>query len=97
MHVLKFKDDADRNISTVMVEARYIPVPVKLEARESVNSEWSIFMMCGHRLIILSDQGILRVELIDGREIRGVDRGGLSCQSFFSFNLSILISTFRQI
>ncbi|KJA26087.1 hypothetical protein HYPSUDRAFT_133560, partial [Hypholoma sublateritium FD-334 SS-4] len=60
-HVLKFKDDMDRNISTVVVEARYIPVPVKLEARESVNN-----------------QGILRVELIDGREIRGVDRGGKS-------------------
>lgn len=48
--VLKFKDDMDRNISTVVVEARYIPVPVKLEARESVNSESSVFALCGHGL-----------------------------------------------
>ncbi|KAF8971456.1 C2 domain-containing protein [Flammula alnicola] len=55
------KDDLERNVSTVVVEARYIPVPVKLEPRETVNN-----------------QGILRVELVDGREIRGVDRGGKS-------------------
>ena len=50
MHVLKFKDDADRNISTVLVEARYIPVPVKLEARESVNSEFNGVALCAHEL-----------------------------------------------
>ncbi|KAF8168240.1 C2 domain-containing protein [Crassisporium funariophilum] len=54
-------DDEDRKNSTVVVEAKYIPVPVKLEPRESVNN-----------------QGIVRVDLLDGREIRGVDRGGKS-------------------
>ncbi|KXN83626.1 hypothetical protein AN958_01192 [Leucoagaricus sp. SymC.cos] len=53
----------DDDTSTVIVEARYIPVPIKLEARESVSSE---------------DMGVLRVDLIDGSEIRGVDRGGKS-------------------
>ncbi|TFK76782.1 tricalbin [Pluteus cervinus] len=47
--------------STVVIEARYIPVPVQLQPRESINN-----------------QGLLRVELIDGQEIRGVDRGGKS-------------------
>jgi Ca2+-dependent lipid-binding protein len=69
-HTYALKDEQDRNNSTVMVEARYIPVPVRLEARESVNN-----------------QGILRVELIDGHEIRGVDRGGKSDPyAVFSFN-----------
>ena len=30
-------DDEDRK-STVVLETRYLPVPIKLEARESVNS-----------------------------------------------------------
>ncbi len=30
-------DDEDKK-STVKIEARYLPVPIKLEARESVNS-----------------------------------------------------------
>ncbi|KAF8898443.1 C2 domain-containing protein [Infundibulicybe gibba] len=51
----------DRPSSSVMIEARYVPVPVKLEARESVNN-----------------QGVLRVDLLNGQEIRGVDRGGKS-------------------
>ncbi|KAG2023600.1 transmembrane protein [Coprinopsis cinerea AmutBmut pab1-1] len=58
-YVLMDKDGGKS--STVVVEARFIPVPVKLEPRESVNN-----------------QGILRVELHDGHEIRGVDRGGKS-------------------
>ncbi|KAF8905450.1 C2 domain-containing protein [Gymnopilus junonius] len=60
-HTYALVDDQGRTNSTVMVEARYIPVPVKLEPRESVNN-----------------QGILRVTLVDGQEIRGVDRGGKS-------------------
>lgn len=31
-------DEDGKNVSSVTVEARYIPVPVKLEPRESVNS-----------------------------------------------------------
>ncbi|KDR84854.1 hypothetical protein GALMADRAFT_107257 [Galerina marginata CBS 339.88] len=60
-HTYTLKDETDRNNSTVMIEARYIPVPVRLEPRESVNN-----------------QGVLRVELVDGHGIRGVDRSGKS-------------------
>jgi Ca2+-dependent lipid-binding protein len=54
-------DADDRNSSTIEIESRYVPVPVKLEARESINN-----------------QGTLRIDLLDGREIHGVDRGGKS-------------------
>ncbi|KZT06296.1 tricalbin [Laetiporus sulphureus 93-53] len=54
------KDDADKK-STVQLEARYLPVPIKLEARESINN-----------------QGMLRVDILDGRDIQAVDRGGKS-------------------
>ncbi|KAJ7071483.1 C2 domain-containing protein [Mycena amicta] len=47
--------------STVMIESRYVPAPVQLEARESINN-----------------QGTLRVDLLDGSDIRGVDRSGKS-------------------
>ncbi|EKM83486.1 hypothetical protein AGABI1DRAFT_88463 [Agaricus bisporus var. burnettii JB137-S8] len=51
----------DDDSSTIEIQARYIPVPIKLEPRESFNN-----------------MGQLRVELLDGKEIRGVDRGGKS-------------------
>ncbi|KAL0950758.1 hypothetical protein HGRIS_007526 [Hohenbuehelia grisea] len=47
--------------SVVEVEARYIPVPVKLSPEESINN-----------------QGTLRVDLLDGRDIHAADRGGKS-------------------
>lgn len=50
-----------RRQSTVEIEARYVPVDIKLEPRESINN-----------------MGTLRVKLIDGESIRGVDRGGKS-------------------
>ncbi|KAF5354770.1 hypothetical protein D9756_005742 [Leucocoprinus leucothites] len=53
--------DQDHRTSTILVEARYIPVPIKLEERETV-----------------SNMGILRVDLLNGDEIRGVDRSGKS-------------------
>ncbi|KAH7915157.1 C2 domain-containing protein [Hygrophoropsis aurantiaca] len=62
-------DDEDRT-SSVEIEARYVPVPVKLEARESVNN-----------------QGTLRVELIEGKDIRAADRGGKS-DPFAVFSLN---------
>ncbi|KAH6917432.1 transmembrane protein [Coprinopsis sp. MPI-PUGE-AT-0042] len=61
--------NGDRS-SYVTVEARYIPVPVTLEARESANN-----------------QGIVRVDLLDGHDIRGVDRGGKS-DPFVVFTLN---------
>ncbi|KAJ7456618.1 C2 domain-containing protein [Mycena latifolia] len=59
----------DRMSSTVRIESRYVPVPVTLEPRESINN-----------------QGTLRVDLLDGSDIRGVDRGGKS-DPFASFAL----------
>ncbi|KAF7306591.1 hypothetical protein MIND_00450400 [Mycena indigotica] len=56
--------------STVMIESRYVPAPVHLEPRESINN-----------------QGILRVDLLDGGEIRGVDRSGKS-DPFAVFSLN---------
>ncbi|KAJ7139747.1 C2 domain-containing protein [Mycena epipterygia] len=62
--------DEDRGSSTVMIESRYVPVPVTLEPRESINN-----------------QGTLRVDLLDGTDIRGVDRGGKS-DPFATFTLN---------
>ncbi|PCH33337.1 tricalbin [Wolfiporia cocos MD-104 SS10] len=59
-YTLSHKEDDDKK-STVTLEARYVPVPIVLEARESINN-----------------QGTLRVDLLDGQDIRGVDRGGKS-------------------
>jgi len=58
--VLTDRDDPDEP-STVIIEARYVPVPVQLEPRESINN-----------------QGVVRVELLDGQGIHGADRGGKS-------------------
>jgi hypothetical protein len=33
------KDKEDKINATVSIESRYIPVPVKLDAKESINSE----------------------------------------------------------
>ncbi|KAJ6574724.1 C2 domain-containing protein [Mycena capillaripes] len=64
------QDSEGRSSSTVMIESRYVPAPVKLEARESINN-----------------QGVLRVDLLDGSDIRGVDRGGKS-DPFATFTLN---------
>jgi len=39
-HVFTLTDDEGKYPSTVVVEARYIPVPVTLEPRETVNSKF---------------------------------------------------------
>lgn len=54
-------DRDDKVAATITLESRYVPVPVRLAPRETVNN-----------------QGILRVELVDGHDIRGVDRSGKS-------------------
>lgn len=51
----------DGQLSTVEIETRYVPVSVKLLARESV-----------------SNQGILRVYLLAGKDLRSADRTGTS-------------------
>ncbi|EGO02737.1 hypothetical protein SERLA73DRAFT_165692 [Serpula lacrymans var. lacrymans S7.3] len=63
-------DQDEKNHSTVEIEARYVPVPVTLEARESINN-----------------QGMLRVVLMDGKDIRAADRGGKS-DPFAVFSLN---------
>ncbi|KAJ2959951.1 hypothetical protein NUW54_g14457 [Trametes sanguinea] len=62
-------DDEDKK-STVVLETRYLPVPIKLEPRESVNN-----------------QGLVRVDLIDGHSIHAADRGGKS-DPFVVFHLN---------
>lgn len=75
-------------MSTVTVEARYIPVPVRLEPRESVNSKFQFCQRSAFDLIDFPpDQGILRVELIDGHDIVAADRGGKS-DPYAVFNLN---------
>ncbi|KAF8624817.1 hypothetical protein AX15_005704 [Amanita polypyramis BW_CC] len=67
---LRDPDDENKTVATITIEARYIPVPVVLEARETVNN-----------------QGLLHVTLIDGQDIRGVDRSGKS-DPFAVFSLN---------
>ncbi|TFL06303.1 C2 domain-containing protein [Pterulicium gracile] len=57
----RLHDENDEHHSTVEIEARYVPVPVKLDPRESINN-----------------MGILRVELLDGKDLAAADRGGKS-------------------
>lgn len=64
-------DDSDgKATSSVTIEARYIPVHVTLDPRESINN-----------------QGVLRVDLLDGHDIMAADRGGKSDPfAVFAFN-----------
>ena len=39
-HTYVLEDDEGKSNSTVVVEARYMPVPVTLEPRETVNSRF---------------------------------------------------------
>ena len=70
-------DQDGKSVGTVHLEARYIPVPLKLEPRESVNSKPDIQFSTNAAKTPL-DQGILQVQLQDGGEIHGADRSGMS-------------------
>lgn len=63
----------------VEIETRYVPVPVVLEQRETVNSTSLHFFP---NLVLTSvlpiDQGLLTVTVLTGHDILGVDRGGKS-------------------
>jgi Ca2+-dependent lipid-binding protein len=69
--------------STVLLSARYVPVQIALEPRESINSmlhvTWSMRLTDPTGQL---DMGLLRVELVDGKDIRGVDRSGKSDVSY---------------
>ncbi|KAI0757330.1 tricalbin [Daedaleopsis nitida] len=62
-------DDEDKK-SFVTLETRYLPVPIKLDPKESVNN-----------------QGLVRVDLLDGHGIHAADRGGKS-DPFVVFHLN---------
>ncbi|KAF7437156.1 hypothetical protein PC9H_003992 [Pleurotus ostreatus] len=51
-------DENGRNTSTVEVEARYVPVPVKLDPRESINNQGNlrVELLSGHD-IVAADRG----------------------------------------
>jgi hypothetical protein len=46
-----------------MIESRYVPVPIKLEARESINSKFNVFNLTPP-LTLLSPQTKVFSELI---------------------------------
>ena len=72
----------------VVIETRYVPVPVVLEPRETVNSmslTRPILTWFPH--IPFVDQGAFRVTLLTGHDIAAADRGGKS-DPFAVFNLN---------
>ncbi len=87
-------NDEDKT-STVEIEAHYVPVPIKLEPRESINSKPSYLASVCHILTIVIDQGILQIELLTGRDIHAADRGGERL-SFVTVFVKFLTSS-RQI
>ena len=80
-------DQDGRVIGTVQLEARYIPVPLKLEPRESINSKPDIHLFT-HAPKIPLDQGVLQVQLLDGGELHAADRSGTS----FPYPISSMLS-----
>ncbi|KZT44501.1 tricalbin [Sistotremastrum suecicum HHB10207 ss-3] len=63
--------DQDERLSSIIdIAAKYVPVEIQLEPRESINN-----------------QGVLTVELIDGKGIHGADRSGKS-DPFVVFTLN---------
>lgn len=70
-------DDEDDK-SFIRIESRYLPVPIKLDPRESVNSEHNYDRISGTILMNSPDQGLIRVDLLDGHSIHAADRGGMS-------------------
>ena len=87
------KDD-DGRTSVVEIEARYVPVPITLEPRESVNSK-TLTSATRSDPNFATDQGIVRVDLLYGRDIHAADRGG-KCQAPLSLDTH-LIPIFRQV
>ncbi|KAG8744411.1 hypothetical protein FRC10_010189 [Ceratobasidium sp. 414] len=63
-------DQDGKNKSTVKIQAKYVPVEIKLDPRESINN-----------------MGVLRVELLDGKELAAADRSGKS-DPFVVFSLN---------
>jgi Ca2+-dependent lipid-binding protein len=77
----------ESNISTVEIEARYVPVPVKLEPRESINSTL-LYPAAGMPLTMYTDQGVLRVDLTEGRDLMAADRGGMTSYAYYRSSMT---------
>ncbi|KAF8604948.1 tricalbin [Ceratobasidium sp. AG-I] len=63
-------DAEGKNKSTIRIQAKYVPVEITLDPRESINN-----------------MGILRVDLLDGKELPAADRSGKS-DPFVVFTLN---------
>ena len=64
---------------TVVIETRYVPVPVVLESRETVNSmSLAFLLLTGSPHMPSVDQGAIRITLLTGHDIPAADRGGKS-------------------
>ncbi|KAG9044471.1 hypothetical protein FS837_008089 [Tulasnella sp. UAMH 9824] len=58
------------SVGSVVISSKFVPVPIKLDPRESINN-----------------MGVLRVDLMSGKDIRGADRSGKS-DPFVVFTLN---------
>lgn len=74
------EDNEGRSTSTVEIETRYVPVPVTLEPRESINSKYLRDSVEIGDAYDSTDQGVLRIDLLEGKDILAADRGGLCLQ-----------------
>lgn len=71
-------DSNGGNRSTVRICCKYIPVPMELDPRESINSE-SQFMHAQLSANDFSiDSGNVKIELMDGKDLPSADRSGKS-------------------
>jgi len=81
-------DDMGGHKSTVTISAKYVPVPITLEMRETVNSMSDIRIV---RIIAKvykhTDTGVLRVDLLEGSGLKSADRNG-KVDPYCSFSLN---------
>lgn len=59
------------------MSSRYVPVDIKLEARESINSK-IMQQYRDPRLTFAPDMGVLRVDVVGARGLKAADRSGKS-------------------
>lgn len=83
-------DQNGGNRSTVTISAKYVPVPIKLEMRETVNSKSYQYQADWSRLTapcLCEDTGIIRVDVLEGHGLKAADRNGKSdpyCEFFLN-------------
>lgn len=74
--LLSQADGSNRGV--IRMTARYVPVQIALEPRESINSESSATHELRVPAELIIDMGILRVEVIGAKNIMAGDRSGKS-------------------